>query len=356
MHTLWAPAGLNSAWMTQQLWQCTHDPAALTVHGWPSSSDSARMTQQFWQCTDDPAALRVHGWPSSSDSARMTQQLWQYTKQLFQCTDDPAGLTVHEGPSSFYSAHRLHPSSSDSALSLRPIRSEQCTDDPSVCGGEGGVCVVWMGWQMGCHLYSIDPPISVPPTLLYSCGCLSWKAQPISSPYHVCVVNSMYSYRRRRIYTDEKAKVVTADWDTDLNRFLAALVAILHQDDLKNRMNSSFSSYHPGTVRRFLHIILVQLILFFKSSWCKIVSTPRDWINSVPQTAATTFPFYSIWYWLKSIWRIPAAVWAGVSACGRAGRAAPGRPRSSRPPAHPPHSPPGYHQASPRRLEHTQEE
>ena len=39
--------------------------------------------------------------------------------------------------------------------------------------------------------------------------------------------------------------------------FLAAL-AILHKDDLKNRMNSSFSSYHPGAINPFLPVILVQ--------------------------------------------------------------------------------------------------
>ena len=49
--------------------------------------------------------------------------------------------------------------------------------------------------------------------------------------------------------------------------------AISHQNDLKNRMNSTFSSYS---------VILVQLILLFISSWCQI--------NFVPQTAATTLP------------------------------------------------------------------
>ena len=39
----------------------------------------------------------------------------------------------------------------------------------------------------------------------------------------------------RRIYTEEKAKVVAAVWGTEFIRFLAAL-AILHHDDLKNRM------------------------------------------------------------------------------------------------------------------------
>ena len=50
-----------------------------------------------------------------------------------------------------------------------------------------------------------------------------------------------YGAQRRRIYTEQKAKVVDTAWRTDLIQFLAAL-AILHQDDLKNRMNSSFSS------------------------------------------------------------------------------------------------------------------
>ena len=31
---------------------------------------------------------------------------------------------------------------------------------------------------------------------------------------------------------------------------------------------SSFSSNHPGAIRPILQIILVQFILFFKSSWC----------------------------------------------------------------------------------------
>ena len=94
--------------------QCMDDPAALTVHAWPSSSDSARMTQQLWQCTDDPAVLTVHGWPSSSESARMTQQLWQ-------CTDDPAALTVHQAALSMHG----WPSRSDSAR--RTQQFLQCT-------------------------------------------------------------------------------------------------------------------------------------------------------------------------------------------------------------------------------------
>ena len=39
-----------------------------------------------------------------------------------------------------------------------------------------------------------------------------------------------------RIYTEEKAKVVAAAWGTEFILFLAAL-AVLHQDDMKKRMN-----------------------------------------------------------------------------------------------------------------------
>ena len=97
---------------------------------------------------------------------------------------------------------------------------------------------------------------------------------------------------RRRIYTEEKANVVATVWGTKFIQFLA-LLAILHQDDLKNRMNSSFSSYLPGAIHPFLRIILVQFILFFKSSWCKIASRAGNWIIFVAQTATTTFAFSS---------------------------------------------------------------
>ena len=41
---------------------------------------------------------------------------------------------------------------------------------------------------------------------------------------------------RRRIKTEEMAKVVAAVWGTELIQFLASL-AISHQDDFKKRMN-----------------------------------------------------------------------------------------------------------------------
>ena len=88
---------------------------------------------------------------------------------------------------------------------------------------------------------------------------------------------------RRRSHAEEKAKVVTAVWGITFIQFLAVLV-ILNHVDLKNRMNSSFSSCHPGAINPFLHVILlVQLILFFISSGWKTASVARNWINSVPQ-------------------------------------------------------------------------
>ena len=106
-------------------------------------------------------------------------------------------------------------------------------------------------------------------------------------------VKALGSHLRRRIYTEEKAKVVAAVWGTELIQLLAAQ-AILHQYDLKNRMNSYFSSFHPDAIYPFLYIIRVQLILFFISSWCKIASAERNLINSAPQTAARNFAFSSV--------------------------------------------------------------
>ena len=58
------------------------------------------------------------------------------------------------------------------------------------------------------------------------------------------------------MYTEDKAKVVATVWGTDFIKLLAAL-AILHQDDLKNRMKSSFTLYHPGAIHPVLHTIPV---------------------------------------------------------------------------------------------------
>ena len=46
-----------------------------------------------------------------------------------------------------------------------------------------------------------------------------------------------------------------------------------------------------GWIHPFLLIILVQFIIFFKSSYCKIAGATR---NSVPNTAVTTFAYSSV--------------------------------------------------------------
>ena len=70
-------------------------------------------------------------------------------------------------------------------------------------------------------------------------------------------------------------------WGAELIKFLDGLaISILHQDNLICRMNS----------------------FFFKLSWCKTASRAWKWINSVHQTAATTFAFSSICFLL--LWRV----------------------------------------------------
>ena len=56
-------------------------------------------------------------------------------------------------------------------------------------------------------------------------------------------------YHRRRIKTEEKAKVLAAAWGegAELIKFLAKL-AILHQDDLKNRMNCTRTIWRIGWI------------------------------------------------------------------------------------------------------------
>ena len=62
----------------------------------------------------------------------------------------------------------------------------------------------------------------------------------------------------RSIKTEEKAKVRAAALrGTKLSQLLAAL-AILHQDDLKKGMNSSYSSYCSSAIHPIHQIVLVQ--------------------------------------------------------------------------------------------------
>ena len=86
---------------------------------------------------------------------------------------------------------------------------------------------------------------------------------------------------RRRINTEEKAKVVAAVWRTEFIQFLAALV-ILHQDNLNNRRNSSFSSNHPAAI-----------ILFFNLSQCKTARVERKLTKFCPPNSSDEYCLFS---------------------------------------------------------------
>ena len=100
---------------------------------------------------------------------------------------------------------------------------------------------------------------------------------------------------RRRIYTENKAKVVAAVWGTEFIEFLATL-AILHQDDMKKRINCTRMIWRKGWISPGLYEESMnqddvkKRILFFKSPWCKIASGARNWIKSVPKQQRRPLP------------------------------------------------------------------
>ena len=85
--------------------------------------------------------------------------------------------------------------------------------------------------------------------------CSIWKVNTAKTLRHFL---PLITHRSRK-YAEDKTKVVAAVLGTEFIQFLAAL-AISHQDDLKNKMNSSFSSYHPGAIHSFLHMV--------QNKWC----------------------------------------------------------------------------------------
>ena len=82
--------------------------------------------------------------------------------------------------------------------------------------------------------------------------------------------------------------------------------------NLQKGINFYYSSHGLGAIHPFLHIVPVHFhILYFKSSWDKIASTARNWINSAPQAAATTFAFSFVFVLLL--------VFTGMKSLGKAG-------------------------------------
>ena len=92
------------------------------------------------------------------------------------------------------------------------------------------------------------------------------------------------------------ANVVTVGWGTYLN----AALNILQQGWFEQK----FLGEHPfcyrcwyGVNQMMIHfskhpfrqVAIILFILFFKPSWWNIASAARNWIDSFPQTAATTF-------------------------------------------------------------------
>ena len=111
-------------------------------------------------------------------------------------------------------------------------------------------------------------------------GFSNWGSRLFSSTYWC-----KYNNHRRRINTEEKAKVVAAVLGTEFIQFLAAQAILPYRRFCR-----------IGWIHSFLQIILVQFILFFNVS--KIDRTARNWMNSVPQTTATTFAFSSVFIFL----------------------------------------------------------
>ena len=66
-------------------------------------------------------------------------------------------------------------------------------------------------------------------------------------------------------------------------------------------MNSPYSSYRPGAIHPILHIVQVQFVLFFESSWCKTASAAKGLNQFCPRAAATTFAFSYIGFFLCAV-------------------------------------------------------
>ena len=77
----------------------------------------------------------------------------------------------------------------------------------------------------------------------------------LAFPYRIWLSNTGLVFitgnHRRRIYTEEKAKIVAAVWGTQFIQSLAAL-DILHQDDMKKRMNCTRINFYAGCLLSYL--------------------------------------------------------------------------------------------------------
>ena len=92
---------------------------------------------------------------------------------------------------------------------------------------------------------------------------------------------------RRRIKTEEKAKVVASVWGKNL--FNCCHASYFAYDDLNYRVYM-WNKGHKDDLKA-----KDEFILFFKIVIGKTASAARNWIHPTPpHTAATTFPFASV--------------------------------------------------------------
>ena len=109
-----------------------------------------------------------------------------------------------------------------------------------------------------------------------------------TASFHLCICICMqrYAFSRCKFSTEfkirltpepmaqkkdaeEKAKVIIDVWGTEMIQLIVA------PGRLKKGMSSSYFSYRSGAIHPILHIVLIQLILFFKSSWSKLANTAK---------------------------------------------------------------------------------
>ena len=112
---------------------------------------------------------------------------------------------------------------------------------------------------------------------------------------YVLVHNVQYCHRWR-IVTEEKTKVVTTVWGTELIPFLAAL-AIMQKYDLKKGLNSSYSSYRPGAIHPFdLFLILSRCSSFYSLNCPGAKQLALQGIESIlsPKPQRRPCPFFYV--------------------------------------------------------------
>ena len=124
---------------------------------------------------------------------------------------------------------------------------------------------------------------------------------------------------RRSIKAEEKAKVVTVVWGDVLvlecrwtihmiwaNVFWRTSIVVGWWFDMVWNQWSSIFSKHPF---RQVAFILQYSSFSAISSWWRISSAKRNWINPVLQTAVTSFAFSSVFTLL--LWWVVGRGWAG---------------------------------------------